>query len=33
MAEEKSFDKNKTAVALAYEAGDAAPKILASGKG
>lgn len=33
MAEEKKFDKNKTAVALAYEAGDAAPKILASGKG
>ena len=33
MAEEKTYDKNKTAVALAYEAGDAAPKILASGKG
>ena len=33
MAEEKKVDKNKTAVALAYEAGDAAPKILASGKG
>ncbi len=33
MAEEKRFDKNKTAVALAYEAGDTAPKILASGKG
>ena len=33
MAEKKEFDKNKTAVALAYEAGDAAPKILASGKG
>ncbi len=33
MAEEKQFDKNKTAVALSYEAGDAAPKILASGKG
>ncbi len=33
MAEEKAFDKNKTAVALAYEAGDTAPKILASGKG
>ena len=33
MAEEKKFDKNKTAVALAYEAGDAAPKIIASGKG
>lgn len=25
--------KNKTAVAIAYEPGDAAPKILASGKG
>ncbi len=33
MAEEKKVDKNKTAVALSYEAGDAAPKILASGKG
>ena len=33
MAEEKQFDKNKTAVALAYEKGDAAPKILATGKG
>ena len=33
MAGEKKVDKNKTAVALAYEAGDAAPKILASGKG
>ena len=33
MAVKKEFDKNKTAVALAYEAGDAAPKILASGKG
>ena len=33
MAEEKTFDRNKTAVALSYEAGDAAPKILASGKG
>ncbi|MBR5636133.1 MAG: EscU/YscU/HrcU family type III secretion system export apparatus switch protein [Pseudobutyrivibrio sp.] len=33
MAEEKTFDKNKTAVALSYEAGDTAPKILASGKG
>ena len=30
---EKTFDKNKTAVALSYEAGAAAPKILASGKG
>ena len=33
MAEDKKLDKNKTAVALAYEAGDVAPKILASGKG
>ena len=33
MAEKKEFDKNKTAVALAYEAGDSAPRILASGKG
>ena len=33
MSEEKKFDKNKTAVALAYEGGDVAPKILASGKG
>ena len=33
MAEEKTVDKNKTAVALSYEAGDTAPKILASGKG
>ena len=33
MAEKKKFDKNKTAVALAYEAGDSAPRILASGKG
>ena len=33
MAEEKKVDKNKTAVALSYEAGDAAPKILATGKG
>ena len=33
MAEEKVVDKNKTAVALSYEAGDSAPKILASGKG
>ena len=30
---EQEFDKNKTAVALSYEAGDDAPKILASGKG
>lgn len=33
MAEKKEFGKNKTAVALAYEAGDSAPRILASGKG
>ncbi len=33
MAEEKQFDKDKTAVALSYEAGDSAPRILASGKG
>ena len=33
MAEEKKVDKNKTAVALSYEAGDASPKILATGKG
>lgn len=33
MAEEKKIDRNKTAVALAYEAGDSAPKILATGKG
>ncbi len=31
--DQKDFDKNKTAVALSYEAGDEAPKILASGKG
>ena len=30
---ERKEDKVKTAVALAYEAGDAAPKILATGKG
>lgn len=34
MAEEKkTTDKQKTAVALAYMPGDAAPKILATGKG
>ncbi len=33
MAEEKQFDKDKTAVALSYEAGDSAPRILASGNG
>lgn len=32
MAEENK-DKNKTAVAIAYEPGEAAPKILATGKG
>ncbi len=31
MAEE--FDKEKTAVAIQYDPGDAAPKILATGKG
>ena len=30
---EKTETKDKTAVAVAYEPGDAAPKILASGKG
>jgi flagellar biosynthesis protein len=33
MAEEKEFDKKKTAVALSYEKGDDAPRILAAGKG
>lgn len=34
MAEKKNWDKSgKTAVALAYEPGDVAPKILATGKG
>ncbi len=34
MAEEKKkVDPNKTAVALAYDPGDAAPRILATGKG
>lgn len=33
MKKEREEDKVKTAVALAYEAGDAAPKILATGKG
>ena len=33
MKKERKEDKVKTAVALAYEAGDAAPKILATGKG
>ena len=31
--EEKKNTANKTAVALSYEAGDRAPKILATGKG
>lgn len=31
--EKKKGDKEKTAVAIAYEPGDQAPKILASGKG
>jgi len=31
--EEKKNKPNKTAVALSYEAGDQAPKILATGKG
>ncbi|MGN0142405.1 MAG: EscU/YscU/HrcU family type III secretion system export apparatus switch protein [Roseburia sp.] len=30
---EKIIEKDKTAVAIAYEPGDAAPKILAAGKG
>lgn len=33
MEEEKKNIANKTAVALSYEAGDRAPKILATGKG
>lgn len=33
MEEEKKNITNKTAVALSYEAGDQAPKILATGKG
>lgn len=33
MGREKEDIKVKTAVALAYEAGDVAPKILATGKG
>ena len=34
MAEKKEFtSKDKTAVAIAYEPGEAAPKILATGKG
>ena len=32
MNEEKEF-KDKTAVALSYEAGDTAPKVIASGRG
>lgn len=31
--EEEKKNKSKTAVALSYEAGDQAPKILATGKG
>ncbi len=31
--EKKKIDPNKTAVALAYDPGDAAPRILATGKG
>lgn len=31
--DKKASDPNKTAVALAYEPGDVAPKILATGKG
>ena len=33
MADKKKTDANKTAVALAYDPGDVAPKILATGKG
>ncbi len=33
MKKEREENKIKTAVALAYEAGDAAPRILATGKG
>ena len=33
MEDEKKNISNKTAVALSYEAGDQAPKILATGKG
>ncbi|MCR4674447.1 MAG: EscU/YscU/HrcU family type III secretion system export apparatus switch protein [Lachnospiraceae bacterium] len=33
MEEKKKIDPNKTAVALAYDPGDVAPKILATGKG
>ncbi|MCM1246491.1 MAG: EscU/YscU/HrcU family type III secretion system export apparatus switch protein [Roseburia sp.] len=29
----KNFDKNKTAVALEYEPGEQAPKVIATGKG
>ena len=31
--DKKKIDPNKTAVALAYDVGDAAPRILATGKG
>lgn len=33
IAEQKAGEKPKTAVAVAYEPGDAAPKIIAAGKG
>ncbi|MCR5667227.1 MAG: EscU/YscU/HrcU family type III secretion system export apparatus switch protein [Eubacterium sp.] len=33
MANQKDTEKQKTAVALKYEPGDVAPKILATGKG
>ena len=33
MERKRKEEKVKTAVALAYEAGDVAPKILATGKG
>lgn len=33
MGKDKEFDKEKTAVALAFNPGDDAPKILATGKG
>ncbi|WP_408606131.1 EscU/YscU/HrcU family type III secretion system export apparatus switch protein [Anaeromicropila populeti] len=33
LEQKKMFDKNRTAVALSYQAGDDAPKVVASGKG
>lgn len=33
MSEFKKWDKNRTAVALEYERGDQAPKVVASGRG